>query len=143
MTCNRRDFVKLTCASAAGSALGGCSGASSPTGENLPIRFHPIEFDAGPESAYAADGVYDRFAGSGFFIVRRGAALLVLSSLCTHRKCRLHAESDHTFYCKCHGSTFDPSGHVTEGPATRDLPLLPTASDPRGHLIVRAVAETV
>ena len=82
--------------------------------------------DAGPLSTYSADGLYEGYRDVGFFIIRKGDKLIALSSNCTHRKCRLKAEKDHSFYCKCHGSTFDPNGKVTQGPATRNLPVFPT-----------------
>ena len=88
-------------------------------------------------SDYAKDGVYSGFVARGFFVVRRGDKLFALSAICTHRKCQLTAELDHSFYCKCHGSTFDPAGRVTEGPAKRDLPVLPTATNSEGQLLVR------
>jgi len=53
---------------------------------------------------------------------------------------RLTVERDRSFYCKCHGSTFDPDGHVTEGPARRDLPLLPAYTNEQGQLIVNIPA---
>jgi len=93
--------------------------------------------DAGPLSGYASDGVYDRFRDQGFFVIRSGAKLIALSAYCTHRKCKLRAESDHSFYCSCHGSTFDPNGRVTKGPAKRDLAALPTTTSPKGHLLVK------
>ncbi|MGD0616009.1 MAG: Rieske (2Fe-2S) protein, partial [Verrucomicrobiota bacterium] len=80
--------------------------------------------------------VYDRYLDRGFFIVRSGDKVFALSSSCTHRKCRLSAEPDHSFYCKCHGSTFDPSGKVTKGPARRNLPLLHSMTDGQGRLLV-------
>jgi Rieske Fe-S protein len=92
--------------------------------------------DAGPLTNYSADGLYDHFRDLGFFVIRKGDKLIALSSTCTHRKCTLKAERDHSFYCKCHGSTFDPSGKVTEGPATRDLPTLATVTE-KGHLVVK------
>ncbi len=133
MNLNRREFVILTCA-----VVGGCA-AENP-GENAPIVLRPVSINAGPASDYSTDGVYDRFRAQGFFVIRRGGQLIALSSNCTHRACRLNAEPDHTFYCKCHGSTFDPAGKVTEGPAKRDLPALPTTIDASGRLIVLAVA---
>jgi cytochrome b6-f complex iron-sulfur subunit len=95
--------------------------------------------DAGLASAYANDGVYSQFRSLGFFIIRRGSQLTALASNCTHRKCKLDAEPDRTFYCPCHGSTFDPAGKVTEGPAKRDLPVFATTTDPRGHLLVSVI----
>lgn len=131
MSLNRREFVILSCAMAAG-----CAGSA----ENAPVSLKPVAIDAGPASDYAADGVYDRMRDRGFFIVRKGPSLTALSAICTHRKCKLSAEPDHSFYCKCHGSTFDPDGKVIEGPATRNLPPLPTSIDEHGHLVVLAIA---
>jgi cytochrome b6-f complex iron-sulfur subunit len=84
-----------------------------------------------------ADGVYDRFQSEGFFIVRKDGKLFALSSNCTHRRSKLDAESDHTFYCPRHGSTFSATGKVTEGPATRDLPIFLTSTNENGDLIVK------
>ena len=93
--------------------------------------------DAGPASGFSNDGVYAGFRDQGFFVIRRGEELLALSALCTHRKCRLSSEADRSFYCKCHGSAFDPNGKVTDGPAQRDLPILSTVTNEKGHLLVR------
>jgi Rieske Fe-S protein len=123
---NRRQFLLLAAA---------CAAASNP--QSVYAR-SPAEqvIDAGPLSNYAADGLFENFRDLGFYVIRKGDKLVALSSNCTHRKCRLKAEKDHTFYCKCHGSTFDPTGKVTEGPATRDLPAFQT-SNQKGHLLVR------
>jgi Rieske Fe-S protein len=123
---NRRQFLLLAAA---------CAAASNP--QSVHAR-SPAEqmIDAGLLSNYAAEGLYENFRDLGFYLIRKGDNLIALSSNCTHRKCRLKAEKDHSFYCKCHGSTFDPSGKVTEGPATRDLPAFPTKNE-KGHLLVR------
>jgi len=131
---NRRQFLFLTAAALAGA---GCntvenSGSYTVSKERM--------INAGPVGDYAADGVYDRFRNDGFFVVRRSEKLFVLSSFCTHRKCKLNAESDHSFYCKCHGSTFDPDGNVTTGPAKRNLPIFPAFLDEHGQLLVRVSA---
>ena len=92
--------------------------------------------NAGPAGSYAAEGVYTAFRDQGFFIIRQGEKLFALSAICTHKKCKLNAEPDRSFYCPCHGSTFDPGGRVTEGPAERDLPVLDTATNETGQLVV-------
>jgi len=122
---DRREFLMLAAAAIAAPK----AAVDNPATERL--------IDAGPVSDYASDGVYDRFRDEGFFVIRNGAKLIALSAYCTHRKCKLRAESDHSFYCTCHGSTFDPNGKVTEGPAKRDLTALPTIASPRGHLLVK------
>lgn len=131
MGLNRREFVILSCACAAGCAMDG--------GANLPLQLKEVTLDAGSANDYATDGVYNSFAGQGFFVVRQGERLFAISAICTHRRCKLKAEADRSFYCKCHGSTFNPDGKVTEGPATRDLPILPTKIDEHGRLLVKAV----
>jgi cytochrome b6-f complex iron-sulfur subunit len=130
MYLNRRQFLILT----AGLAAGGCqsvsSGSPSTTSASKTIN-------AGPVSDYAADGVYTRYREKGFFIVRHGDKLFAISSFCTHRKCKLTPEADRSFYCQCHGSTFTPEGHVTKGPARRDLPVFSTSTDEKGQLLVQ------
>src|SRR6201987_921545 len=122
---DRREFLLLAAAAVAAPK----AGVGSLAAERL--------IDAGPLSDYASNGVYDRFRDQGFFVIRSGAKLIALSAYCTHRKCKLRAESDHSFYCNCHGSTFDPNGKVTEGPAKRDLAALLTTASPNGHLLVK------
>lgn len=128
MKITRREFLILTASFAAG-----CKAvdppAPTPSAHGWVVR-------AGPVSKYAADGVYSDFRYRGFFIVRKGEKLFALSATCTHKKCRLKAEPDRTFYCPCHGSTFDPSGNVTEGPARRDLPVFDVTVDESGQLMV-------
>ena len=127
---NRRQFLVLTAIAVVGTGCNTVENGGSSTGAKERV------ISAGPVGDYASDGVYSRFRDEGFFVVRKGEKLFALSAVCTHRKCKLIAEPDRSFYCKCHGSTFDPAGHVTEGPAHRDLPVLPTSVDERGQLLV-------
>ena len=129
MIINRRQFLLLTAGLAAGCQAPGDNNPAADGVERI--------INAGPVSRYTADGVYRQFSDRGFFIVRQGDKLFALSSICTHRRCKLTAEPDRTFSCHCHGSTFDPAGHVTEGPAKRDLPVLPAFPNDQGQLMVR------
>lgn len=131
---NRREFLLLT----AGLA-GGCTSVNESAGPAKPKGPSHI-VDAGPVGAYEHDGVYSTFMHSGFFVVRSGGSLTAISSYCTHRACALETEADRTFYCPCHGSTFDPKGKVTEGPAVKDLPILATVTSGAGHLMVSVPA---
>ncbi len=124
----RREFLILSATFAAG-----CS--STENGGPQPVVATRV-INAGLASDYARDGVYPTFHNQGFFVVRRDGKLFAISSICTHKKCKLTTEPDHSFYCHCHGSTFDPSGHVTQGPARRDLPVLATSANERGQLLV-------
>ena len=129
MIINRRQFLLLTAGLAAG-----CQAVNE--GGN-PVAREERTVNAGPAVNYVKDGVYSNYRDLGFFVIRQGDKLFALSAVCTHRKCRLFAEADRSFYCKCHGSTFDPTGHVTKGPARRDLPVLPACTNEQGQLLVK------
>jgi len=131
MMINRRQFLLLT----AGLAADGCqSTVNTGSSEGKVVN-------AGPAGRYSADGVYTRYRDAGFFIVRQGDKLFALSSYCTHRKCKLSAQRDRSFYCPCHGSTFDPNGHVTKGPARTDLPTLSIVWNEQGDLLIQTIAQ--
>lgn len=55
------------------------------------------------------------------FISRTGdSKFLVLSMVCTHKKCDVDFTGE-GFECPCHGSTFSSTGKVLSGPATKNL----------------------
>jgi Rieske Fe-S protein len=128
MILNRRQFVLLS--------VGLAAGCRSAVEESHAERL----VNAGPAGNYATDGVYGRYCDLGVFIVRKGDKLFALSAICTHRRCKIKAEADRSFYCPCHGSTFDPLGRVTAGPAKRDLPVFTSLVDEQGNLIVTVPA---
>ena len=133
MKLNRRQFLVLSAC-----AAGGCV---SP-GEGGGVAAGKAEtVNAGPAGLFATDGVYSNFSARGFFIVRHGGRLFALSAICTHRKCALAAEPDGSLYCRCHGSTFDRGGHVTKGPARRDLPVLSAYTNEQGQFVVSVPTE--
>jgi Rieske Fe-S protein len=129
MKLNRRHFLVLSAATA---LTAGCA--------NQPIKMQSASIDAGPESDFANDGVYDKFREQGFFIVRRDGQLFAISSICTHLGCEVKEQPDMSYKCPCHGSTYDAAGKVTHGPAIHDLPRLPSTTDTNGHLIITAIA---
>jgi Rieske [2Fe-2S] domain len=92
---------------------------------NATVPYAERTIDAGPISNFTSDGVYGGFSDQGFFVVRKAQKLQVVSAFCAHRR-----------YCKCHGSTLDPNGKVTEGPAKRNFPVLSFFVNEKGHLIV-------
>ena len=52
--------------------------------------------------------------------------LAVLSSICPHMGCTVGwRESQHDFYCPCHGSVFEPDGKHVSGPSPRGMDPLP------------------
>jgi len=128
MMISRRQFVLMTAGVVTGCQAVNRVGTSPASAPRI--------INAGPASSYAAEGVYSGFRALGFFVIRRNNQLFAMSAICTHRKCKLKAQQDHSFLCPCHGSTFDANGHVTNGPAKRDLPMLPTHTNEQGQLIV-------
>lgn len=128
MKLNRRQFLLLT--------TGLMAGCKTPADSGPPAANAERVVNAGPASDFAADGVYRRFCAQGFFVIRQGDKLFAISAICTHRKCQLTVKPDATFFCDCHGSTFDPAGHVTKGPARRDLPMLPVSTNAAGQLMI-------
>jgi Rieske Fe-S protein len=130
---NRREFLLLAGAVACGCQTAPNTGSTAAASPGRTI-------DCGPAGNYAKDGLYASFREQGIFIIRKEGRLFALSSYCTHRRCKLTGESDNSFYCPCHGSTFDPAGNVTEGPATQNLPELATTVSAGGHLLVTALA---
>ena len=129
---NRRDFLVL-------SAAVGCAAATGCS-PNKPQHIEPTAIDAGPASQYADDGVYTQYRDQGFFVIRRDGRLFALSSVCTHLGCKVKEQPDTSFHCPCHGSEYDPAGHVTHGPAIHDLKELPTSVDSNGRLVIDGMA---
>lgn len=64
----------------------------------------------------------------GGLAIRRDTqnSFTVLSSVCTHEGCTIDVSLSSGWICYCHGSTFDPQGLVTNGPADRSLPVYQT-----------------
>ena len=71
--------------------------------------------------------------GKTVLIEREGGAVLLrrtgesevtaLSATCTHTGCTVGIAGD-TIACPCHGSMFDSTGKVVEGPASEPLPAI-------------------
>ncbi len=59
----------------------------------------------------------------GDLLVARTAAgaFVALSATCTHQNCEITDFAGETFVCPCHGSQFDTSGRVLQGPAAIPL----------------------
>jgi Rieske Fe-S protein len=117
----------------------------------LPACLHQVHFDAGPvgsgriavpqEQLAALKGPTDvlfvRAEGApGTIAVRRhGSGYLALLALCTHRSCEVSALPQ-SYDCPCHGSRFDLTGEVLEGPAERPMARLLVIPDGAGVFIV-------
>jgi len=68
----------------------------------------------------ASTGGYAMITKTVIVIRKSSSKFIALSTICTHKKCDV--EYDGTgFECPCHGSTYDKTGKVTNGPATKSL----------------------
>lgn len=91
-------------------------------------------FDIGPPSGFPP--------GSGTFLPDRrlyvfnGAdGFYAISSVCTHLGCNVK-RGGRGFECPCHGSQFDESGQVVEGPAPKALAWYALSLSPHAQLVV-------
>ncbi|MFD5074964.1 FAD-dependent oxidoreductase [Streptomyces sp. NPDC058371] len=69
------------------------------------------------------DGAVVRVGGHRCAVHRDdGGELHAVSARCTHLGCLVaFNRAERTWECPCHGSRFDPDGHIVQGPATRPL----------------------
>lgn len=68
-------------------------------------------------------------------------SLLALSLLCTHVCCTCTYDSaSNRVYCPCHGSVFDASGNVLQGPASAPLPQVQLRVDALGNIFPTGVS---
>jgi cytochrome b6-f complex iron-sulfur subunit len=137
----RRQFCARTCQLASVAALGGalatalesCGGTGSPTSPSLGASSLPTVPGtlSGSTITVTITGTALAAAGSLALVRTSGGDVLVahtatdtfvaLSSGCTHQSCEITAFAGQTFLCPCHGSRFDTSGRVVNGPASRPL----------------------
>ncbi len=133
---NRRVFLKVLGTTTAIAA----SGSSFASADAQPTEVE--EIDAGPLDTFVEDKVYDQYRDKGFFLIRRSDEVFALSSICTHKGCKVRPQADQSYLCKCHQSKFDPAGKVLNGPAKVDLPRLKVKLSGDNHVLVRLVKKS-
>jgi glycine/D-amino acid oxidase-like deaminating enzyme/nitrite reductase/ring-hydroxylating ferredoxin subunit len=97
--------------------------------ENANVGKHFVGDHLGRPDVRSVDELGPGEAG----IVRRGAGKVAafrdddgevheVSAVCTHLGCQVKwNEAERSWDCPCHGSRFDPTGRVIQGPAVKDL----------------------
>lgn len=75
------------------------------------------------------------FAMQRLWLFREDKGFHAISSVCTHLGCITERVTDGTFKCPCHGSSFDPNGGVTGGPAPKGLTWVELSVSPEGELV--------
>ena len=130
---SRREFMKKSLKGAEVIAIGviaasfanGCSStrqAAATTGPTVTVDISDAENRAlatvGGSIALESN-ILDE---AGIFVVRESeSSVRAFSRECAHNGCTLPAFSGGTVICGCHGSGYDASGNVLNGPATRAL----------------------
>lgn len=128
---NRRHFLVVLGSTTVAAVVSSTAWAADGAGDSFEV------LDLGPLDQFEQDKVYDEHRDQGFFIIRRADEVFALSSICTHKGCKVRAQDDQSFLCKCHKSRFDPAGKVLNGPATFDLPRLKVKLSDQRHVLVR------
>ena len=142
MDMDRRTFMEIAAAALAGIALPGCASVASTrvTPSGGAVRLSAREF---PQLARA--GGYLKLQPDGaptpvYVLALDDGRYAALSPICTHQGCTVNIEGPH-LVCPCHGSTFDRSGQVLQGPAERALERFPVILTPEGELVIQLESE--
>ncbi len=116
-------------------ALEGCGGPTSPSSvSSLPnvtgTRIAggvTVTVDASSPLASVGNLALVTSSVGDFLVARTAASTFVaLNAICTHQTCTITGFAGSSYVCPCHGSTFDTSGHVLNGPAPTALRQYPT-----------------
>lgn len=136
----RREFCVRTCHAVSlltlGTAFQACGGSStSPSSApalpsvsgTLVNRNLSITIDASSPLA-AVGGAATVQASTGTYLIARTAqsAFTALTAVCTHEGCAVSGFANSVYVCPCHGSEFNMSGGVVQGPAASPLRQFPT-----------------
>lgn len=122
---SRRKFLKAVAVSsgaiAAGSLLAGCAGQSAPTG-GITLDLTKPENNALTVNGGTLAIDANNLDSQGLLLVRAEAGdVKVYSRRCTHAGCTVGGFENGVARCPCHGSQFDQSGKVIQGPAGAPL----------------------
>ena len=132
----RRQFCTRTCQVASVAALGALAAALESCGGSSPTSPGGGNASALPAVSGTVSGNTITVTVTGTALATVGALALVrtsagdvlaartgaetftaLSAGCTHQSCEITGFAGQIFVCPCHGSQFDSSGRVVQGPA--------------------------
>ena len=133
--CNRREFVKDTLTGIGTVAFGsfmvvsqsGCSEGSPTAPINNSDETITVDLSSSENSALAMIGGTlalgaNGLDSKGILLYRQSDTnVLAFSRNCTHNGCTIGSFQNGTSACPCHGSQFDTSGSVVNGPAVNPL----------------------
>lgn len=122
---NRRDFLKNSAKAAAAGVLLFSSGdilklvaSSKEPGDYKSTEEKIINLSDYP--SLSKTGGYAMITDKVIVIRKSASKFIAINIACTHKKCDVGYDGS-GFECLCHGSTFDSSGKVTQGPAVKNL----------------------
>jgi Rieske Fe-S protein len=132
---SRRQFCAGACASCAALAtfVTGCGGDSptSPSGGSVTtLPTLSGQFSGSTVKVTTAGTALNDVGGAalvdsvaGKFLVSKSGAtsFIAIDAVCTHEGCTVTGANDSGYVCPCHGSRYDRTGHVTNGPAKANL----------------------
>jgi len=94
-----------------------------PTSTNgISISGNTIQIDLTKQSGLSTVGGWLLIVDAQTLVVNVGGVYRAMTSVCTHSACdRNWTFTNSKFTCTCHGSEFDTSGNVLQGPANQPL----------------------
>jgi nitrite reductase/ring-hydroxylating ferredoxin subunit len=98
----------------------------------------PRQFTLGYPEDYAV-GTLTPIPEARALLLRDEAGFFALSTACTHLGCTLGTDAS-PLECPCHGSRFNQSGQVTQGPASQSLTPLELSLTSDGRILVNTGA---
>ena len=135
---SRRRFCAGACQAVSGAALlsvlpacgGGSSSPTSPNNPGVTLGISPGRFSGSNVEVTVAGSGLNSVGGAvlvesvaGVFLVSRTAdtAFTAIDAVCSHQSCTVTNADGDIYVCPCHGSRYDRSGRVVQGPATASL----------------------
>lgn len=142
-SCDRRTFVGLCTAAALGSTLSACAALVvrpvTPVNGRIALSFAHY-----PELNEPGAALKLQPAGSTepvYVLAQPDGSFAALSPICTHLGCTVEIQGAR-LVCPCHGSTYDRSGNVLQGPAQRALGRYRVERTPDGVLLIDLASRT-
>jgi cytochrome b6-f complex iron-sulfur subunit len=97
-------------------------GGGGNTSSGIVISGNTISIDLNIRTALKTNGSWLLIENAKTLVANVNGSYVALTSVCTHQGCdKDWTFASNTFTCTCHGSRFDPSGKVLQGPAQQPL----------------------
>lgn len=115
------------------------SGPTTPPGNSssgIAISGNTITINLSVQTALNTSGSWLLIQNAQTLVANVNGSFVALTSVCTHSGCdRNWTFGNNRFTCTCHGSVFDPSGKVLNGPASSPLQQFTTQVS-AGNLVI-------